>query len=237
MITHVADRFAGNGEADRTRIARAQETWRGQTNGYRQRFLDSEGARNATVLGSTRKLPFLHDVIDCAGDLTTDNLIILTNADTGLVCDWEDHIPFRIMDGVKWANRRDWSRRARGVDFETNKRLGKPSAGIDLVAFDWKWWDSKGRFEIPDLVLGCEGWDWIFKFSGNRIDDIIFHETHEIPIWFQNRKEIANRYNRMLCHEWASARPDYARLTVEWPALLQFAAEYSDSKKEITYVK
>lgn len=260
LIVHCVNTYL-SGEADTTaRLGRARASWPGDDRvvdkpvdgvitGYSALDLGrgyGNLSRSSLGLGSQRALPFLRDVIECGvgrlGDFKVggDGIVLVTNADSVLCTETVDVIRASFDSGgaCLWSARRDWYRAIREpVGVEVNNRLGAWSPGVDLFAFTVDWWRGLAVPDsiFPDLVMGCEGWDWVMKFemgveAGVELA-LVAHEFHGQARWFLDRGERANRWNRMLCWKWARGRGDLARLIVLWPALLDYEREYVASCK------
>lgn len=258
---HCADGWLGEGESDKERIKRAMSSWTG-VNWVETKF---RPRRDSTVLGSQRKLCFVRDVLAAGLELVQDwdkDVLVLTNSDSGLVSDFvaqvlDTYSEFRREAAdppLLYSHRRDWPKAVRGqLTAGQNCTMGNYSSGIDCFVMPAYWvkeWMAIGAGEVghmPDLVLGCEGWDWVFKFtireSGGAVrDDLIWHELHGVPQW-QNQliggrtQEAANVLNRVLCYRWWSMLPEQWKgpdswkglIWHLWPALSEYQKHDSES--------
>lgn len=216
-MLHVVNTYYHKDPKERARLDRAASTWPSNTLKIPTEELD----RNSkSELGDVRELPFIRDIINKAF-LYTD-VVVLTNADSCLVVDWQDCIRVannRQPNTCFWSNRRNFSRfpKRRLTSGEIVHR-GDPFEGIDLVVIPRVWWD---KADYPDLVLGCEGWDFVFKFSREtaKLRDLVYHEYHYPPFWMANRECPGELHNKQLCHDWAKRQPDSAVIFRDWTSL------------------
>lgn len=252
-IFHVTDGWKGAG-ADVERIARAQASWEGFGIPLRGEGLD----RDSSMLGSARRVRFVQDVIDQACSHTSDleDVIVLTNSDVGLALGLRDVVLGEA--GNPWAcysHRQDWNKRVRRpVTIRENMAYGTFSSGIDLVAMNLGWWLEE-RDRIPDLMLGCEGWDWVFKYlmtetmakqsdpeAGLYCPAIrkgwIWHELHGVPVWREgevgdSRPELANMVNRMLCLEWWRGLGFREEVRQTWTTLAAYERDWDQGGQQV----
>jgi hypothetical protein len=164
-------------------------------------------SRNSrTALGDARSLPFIRDLVEFGtSKARPTDIIVLTNDDT-FFC---SGLTYLILNRVPWcgaafAFRWDFKRLAR-LD-RPEIREGRKNMGADLFAFTGKWWLDHGN-EYPDMLLGCETWDWIMRElirlrGGVELFECIFHEKHS-AFWAMHRLEnVGNRHNRALACAW-----------------------------------
>jgi hypothetical protein len=172
------------------------------------------GQRSSRDLGDDRRLPYIRDIIDhAAARAADDDVLAFTNADTLVLPDAPGAIREKLTDGDCCYSRRiDVSS---GEHPYTREQLGRypRHVGADLFAFRAGWWRSH-LDEFPDLLLACEGWDWVARRIMERhnpaaeIDPpVVYHERHS-PVWAYSKNIHANagqRWNRAQCEAWARA--------------------------------
>lgn len=217
-IVHVSDWYAPKaGSDDRRRLVDARRTWdtlvMRQGTGWELAIHELKpGQRSSADLGDPRKLPYIKDVIDFgAANAADDDILVFTNADTNLLGD----VPNVVRDKLA-AGACCYSRRVDVADAVlpyTREVLAQYRAhvGADLFAFSAGWWRAH-RDEFPDLLIGCEGWDWIARRVLERHNPdaeinpaVIYHERHS-PQWAWSKNIHANpgqQWNRRICEEWA----------------------------------
>lgn len=161
-----------------------------------------------SILGDTREMPFIRDMLDFAGNPNNRDVIVITNADIGL----PDSTIGRVMeavhrDGACYCHRWDQLTPFKRVP---NRAMWKHLTfydGCDLFAFTTKWWHDH-RLEFPDMLLGCECWDGAMRHlirihGGNEVTKAIFHQRHD-SFWQRPenfRKNVGNAYNCQLYSE------------------------------------
>jgi hypothetical protein len=252
-IVHVVNTYATVNKAENDRLQRAAWTWRRAYNdqGIFDRHVPTEALQRTSdvVLGDKRRLPFIKDMIEYIMDWSfpekvkaylasmkipepqmvstirdSECLIMLTNADTCLCSD----VSRILADGeplsdLIYSHRRNFTRFPKrllsSVDIAAR---GDKFHGVDMVAFTPRWW-MENRDRYPDLVLGCEGWDWVFKYwpGAMQAPDCVYHEYHYPPYWMAHRDSPAQRHNKREIWKWAAPRVD--ELIGEWPTLEEYA--------------
>jgi hypothetical protein len=202
-------------------------------------------------LKDTRKLPYVRDLINHVMAMplkealtpksydpnkslesklissveNSDCLIMLTNADTCLCSDLAQVLfdAGRIDKPLLfYSHRRNFNRFPRRILTSVDARFrGDKFHGVDMVAFTPQWWKEN---KFPDLVLGCEGWDWVFKFwpGSIQLPDCIYHEYHYPPYWMANRTCPAELHNKRLVWQWAQHLPNLNELMGYWPTLEEY---------------
>jgi hypothetical protein len=182
-IFHVYQDYAGSEEEQR-RNALALRTWKREDKGW---FDIPAGGftRDATSVGDTRKLPFIKDVIERgyqeSKDFSEIPFILLTNTDTCLTPGFK-HTIQRLNGEAYFSHRRDFARLDRPLT-QNEIENGQWYPGSDLFVFTPQWWEAH-RDEMPDMILGAEGWDKILRelvkaTGGGEIHGCCYHERHE----------------------------------------------------------
>jgi hypothetical protein len=239
-IVHVVNTYATVNKAENDRLQRAAWTWRRAYNdqGIFDRHVPTEALQRTSdvVLGDKRRLPFIKDMIEYIMDWsfpekirqkrplepqTSDCLIMLTNADTCLCSDVARNL--EASHPLQYSHRRNFTRFPKRILSSVDiAARGDKFDGVDMVAFTPRWW-MENREQFPDLVLGCEGWDWVFKYwpGAVRIPDSVYHEYHYPPYWMAHRNSPAQRHNKRLVWQWA--KPRFDELIGEWPTLEEYA--------------
>lgn len=182
-VFHVYQDYAGSAEEQR-RNALALQTWNREGKGWFdiavQRF-----QRDATSVGDSRPLPFIKDVIEHgyqnASAFGDNELILLTNTDTCLTPGFA-HAIQRLDGEAYYSHRRDFERLDRPLTHNEIEN-GHWYPGSDLFVFTPRWWEAH-RDEMPDMILGAEGWDKILReliklTGGAEIHGCCYHERHE----------------------------------------------------------
>lgn len=165
----------------------------------------------------TRKLPYIKDLIDAGvenarGD---DDIVVLSNTDTCFI----NNLSHRIREGLDksdaiYSFRRDFTRLDHQLTSDEVVR-GALYSGCDLYAFRVGWW-KKHRSTFPDMVIGCEAWDWVMRVLMDetnkdrpcKFTDLIYHERHD-SLWERptNRRYLpGQKHNRALAREFLMPR-------------------------------
>lgn len=167
--------------------------------------------RTSRVFGDTRSMPFIRDMINFAATLAADDndIIVLTNADICFVPDITKQILTAVEEhGSACGTRWNFQRLTTPIVSLHVLKSGEWFAGTDIFCFTVKWWnDNKENF--PDMVLGCECWDLVFRnliriTKGVDLPYAIYHETHK-SYWFTNGRLTSNPgnlHNRKLSRRW-----------------------------------
>lgn len=166
------------------------------------------------VVGDTRSLPFLRDMLDYGARIALDeDIIIFTNDDSCLVPDVLDKLRHRFNSGANalfsWRHNIHYPLTQPLKDL----RAGHRDGGVDLLAFRPEIW-RRYRHQFPDFIVGCEAWDYCYRVlipelpGGGELDGILYHEFHD-PIWRQDAIRTSNpgqRYNRQLARNFFTRR-------------------------------
>ena len=214
-LIHVYSEYEGNGDTQR-RIKVARQACRDAYSRARWTALplpDSELPR--LFDDDTRKLPFVHDILNAAVKVSRpSDIIVYTNSDVCLsphaseiIEEWFD------THEAGYSYRRDFEKLETPItqaEFET----GTPYSGADLFAVRSGWWRNKKDW-FPDFVIGAEAWDWsmrayIDKHHGStcNMPDCIYHERHTSE-WEQIHDSKANVLNRQRARSFLSELGDY----------------------------
>jgi hypothetical protein len=226
IVFHVANIYDSGNRDENHRLSRARDTWRRGDLLDRTMRIEELPRNSRRTLGDVRTLPFIRDMVDLTlRGVLINPVLVLTNADTCLPTDFMEEIEhaFWGKDNVLcYSHRRNFSRfPKRNLSIQGINNRGEPFSGIDMVAFDKVWWQ---RNKFPDLLLGCEGWDWVFKFwpGATRLRDCVFHEYHR-PYWMAHRTSPGEIWNKARCIDWLSEQGDrIPEIEKDWPTLDQY---------------
>ena len=189
----------------------AERTWRLERSVGNWKELDLSDAvltrSSKTVLQDTAALPFVKDMIALGCQKAKDDdIIVLTNDDICFVPGLTQQIIKTVgARGSAFAHRWDARVLVRPLDPIEIRNLSW-YAGQDLFAFTGGWWRQHEQ-EFPDMLLGYEAWDRIFKelvsvTGGGELYEAIYHEKHR-SMWAAQRLAAAgNKYNRCLARQW-----------------------------------
>jgi hypothetical protein len=244
-IVHVVNTYVPKNPDEQARLARAASTWK---HGF-LREVPTEVLRRTSdkVMNDTRRLPFIKDLVEYilgwsfpeqVRDVLhlpdtpmvktirdSECLIMLTNTDTCLCSNVTQILLDEVNVQLMYSHRRNFTRFPKRIlsSAEIAER-GDEFKGVDMVAFTPAWW-RENRDKFPDLVLGCEGWDWVFKYwpGAKQLPDCVYHEYHYPPYWMANRQCPAEIWNKRRVWEWAKDRSDLSELMVDWPTLEEYA--------------
>ena len=181
-------------------------------------FRVSDLPRNAGEVGDDRQCPFVKDVFNYGlQGCDDDTVIAYVNADVALCQDWfETARPWIGQCGCWYSNRWDVSRFGRAVTPEWLARSPGAAAtvGADLFTFTPEWWRNH-RDQMPDMILGYEGWDFAFQllmqasgFDPAKSRMVIYHERHS-SFWSRSvnlSRHPAQVYCRKAGLDWATQR-------------------------------
>lgn len=209
-MVHIFQDFDATGETKR-RQDLARETWERECRDVWHPVGVRGLPRTAHTIGDPRDMYFIKDVIDAGlKGFPPDTRCMFTNTDTcirdGLTAEIQ-----RLTGEAYYSHRRDFTRLERPLtvnEIET----GTWYAGSDLFVFTVRWWMAH-RDEMPDMILGAEGWDKILRTlvkdtGGGEIHLCCYHERHG-SIWERegNREnDPSNKYCRILARDWLRKR-------------------------------
>lgn len=210
-IIHVVDWFDSPDRGEKRRMNRARHSWGnvGNEDPMWQTVIHElhNTQRNSSDLGDSRRLPYLKDVIDRGySKAGQDDYVVLTNADSCL--------PIETPHAIRAALAQAPCAYSPRIDVNEWKTYGwvdlagKPTyAGTDLFAFRASWW-TENRDRMPDMLLACEGWDFVLRklmqtSGGIQIEPpVVYHERHD-AFWSRHRENPGQKYNCELGRKWA----------------------------------
>lgn len=212
MILHVYSDFVSSNPDTRRRMDLARQTWREQKwvevpiqNHQVRRFADELG-----------EVPIVKDMVDLAvKNAGSTDIVCLSNSD---IC-FADNASIEIVCHLQkspaiFCNRRDFIRLDKPLSQDEIRR-GHEYCGTDLFAFRVVWWDFV-KHSIPDMLLGREAWDSIFRKTiqltcqalPTKASDLTYHERHPSG-WEQsvNRYRVKGQiHNLTLALNWCRMR-------------------------------
>jgi hypothetical protein len=226
-IIHTTDWYVLDG-SDKDRQLRAYASWEkicnNDINFHMLPWEALHSKRNSKVsMRDTRFCSFLHDVIDGTihhvnidsrvDEADENDIILLTNSDICLIEDTAKIVRNKLAEADCC-----YAGRVNVLDSGkyTKNSLSKFTVGVgaDMFAFRVKWW-LRSKAIVPDLLMACEGWDWVMKTlmletnkDANLTDNVCYHEVHG-PFWAHPNNITSNvgqQHNRNLCREWAVER-------------------------------
>lgn len=219
--------YFDDGHPENPRYQAVRASWDHQFSNFNAVELPLDGFTRTC----SRGLPYITDVLDraCTYALPED-VVVYCNRDIGLVTPFRE----RVLTGVD---------RGRGVTCCPRRNLrGEPGklyhsvrnchadGGFDLFAFTPRWWNDWGCSRMPDMFIGYEAWDTVFRvlaeewadgagprhrvtdtmaeWDQSRVytDDVIYHEAH-LSMWQKEKlSSPANQFNRAQAHEFFTQR-------------------------------
>lgn len=214
----VIHRYQANQPQEIQRCGNAAETWfqalsacPGST---LREFSYADAKRTSkSELSDTRALVYVKDVIDfCADQMPDNDVICYTNTD---ICLTRDAL-VQVQEKLKtcdacFSARVDMPlteafKRFNSADFAERRYY----SGTDLFAFRKSWW-IKNKSRMGDLILGCEGWDWVLRqlirltvASPAMYPPVCFHAVHP-AFWAMPenvQKNPGQIYCRKICEDW-----------------------------------
>lgn len=171
--------------------------------------------RSSRDLGDERATPFVHDVLDYGCSLACpEDVVVFVNRDIGLTTTAPDRILSHTpRHGVSVGLRRNIiPKPGRYYRTVTNARR---DGGVDMAAVTPAWW-VKNKSKYPDMLIGREGWDWVFRKMSEEaagryvyLDDCLIHEPH--PSWWKTvrKTNAGQQHNRGLAREFFKARKNH----------------------------
>lgn len=210
MIRHIYTDYEPHDSAALLRQKVAKETWSVQMwIGYGVK--DSELPRLWEEEG--RSYPYLVDVMDQGCKLASDfDIAIFTNTDTCVVSDCALKVAVALQDASAcYCFRRDFNHDFHEPIPDDVVPRGDDYVGSDLYAFRVSWWLAN-RKEFPDMILGHEAWDPIFRYLINQTNaghptvlrNLIYHRRHPSR-WesAENRYRLRGQlHNLMFASRW-----------------------------------
>lgn len=216
-IFHVYSNYPRGGDAA-ARHAFARKTWEVEYDraAWKEVPISNEmlGRSSKSVFADTREMPFIRDLVDGAikqQRISDSDVIILTNDDICFAAGLTESLLKVLPEKAAWANRWDFKELKTALTPAQICR-GSWCSGTDLFAFTRSWWE-KHREVLPDMVLGCEAWDWllreiVMKSGGFEIHTMIYHQFHN-SFWYVGRNRShnpGNVWNRRLAKIWLQDR-------------------------------
>jgi hypothetical protein len=133
-----------------------------------------------------RQYPYVKDLFDfaCHGRENRD-IVVHTNTDIMLRGDACARVAEVLQDAdACYCFRRDFHHTVHTPIPDRDFEKGNDYAGSDLHAFRVGWWHDN-RSEMPDMIVGFEAWDTVFRTLIEETNpgvqpmrDIICHERH-----------------------------------------------------------
>jgi hypothetical protein len=190
------------------RVSLAQKTVDEENEIYKNWIIKREFdlKRDSTSIGDI-SLPFVRDMIEIGmNEAEDDDIVVISNADILLI----PKITEKIINicknlGSLYSHRYDFEKIEKLLETENEITQGKKYLGCDFFAFSKKWWVSNEHL-FPDMVLGREAWDMIYRRAikengGGELDRSTYHIMHESP-WAINREAPGNSHNLVLADNW-----------------------------------
>ncbi len=178
----------------------------------------------------SRAFPYVKDMFDLAcRDKRPLDVVVYTNADIHIhpqTSSWVQHL-LTTTTAACHCHRRDIYRKLKKPLKGTEYNEGVHYPGSDLFAFRVVWWRAI-RNEMPDMILGAEGWDAVLRTlidetnagATTLLENLIAHERHE-SYWEkeENRYELdMQRYCIRLAWEFFVLRKlDPAKFGIKLP--------------------
>jgi hypothetical protein len=183
MIYRVYSDFISN-----DRIQNAIKSWNREN-------IKNIGVKNEDLTRLHYGFPYLKDLLDfgyfqCEND---DDIILYTNADIGLVSDFNDFPNKNFICVRKNVNEIKSYKKE-----ELSEISYEPSINCDCFGITKKWY-QENREKIPDFVIGSPKWDiaMIILLNTIRINNVIFHVKHD-SVWKNERNQKKHSYNKDL---------------------------------------
>lgn len=216
-ILLVYDDVEPRDEDERRRFANAMFSWKfhfGQGDVIEMPTHVRQWKRSSADMGDTRAVPYFRDLIDYGvAHAMPEDVVVYANRDAGLTTLAPEQIIHTVRQhGVAAAWRRSLTPKpGRLYKHVTNARK---DGGVDVVAVTPSWW-VKNRDALPDVLIGKECFDWIFRVmaeemhgKGIYMDDVCWHEPHD-SFWKTHRKTNPGQiHNRELAKLFFTKRQD-----------------------------
>jgi hypothetical protein len=171
-----------------------------------------------SVLGDTRRLAFVRDIFDwgmlAAGH--NEDPIIYVSTDVCLTTDALDRACARIAKyGCCCSGRVTMPLASASYEnqYRSQQFDGHSEGGVDLFGFTINWLKKYAEV-FPDLLAGCEGWDWVLRqlmlHTSPEIEIypyITYHAEHSAPAFWRAGNNLTENpgqiYNRKICRAFA----------------------------------
>jgi hypothetical protein len=216
-MVHVVNTYTSSNQRENDRMSRARKTW----NQIPLLMIrDDELARNSkTEFGDKKGMPFVRDLVELGFD-TGAETVILTNADSCLVRDIKEY----ILGDTPATSRRVNLMKIPRIHYSRASLGHDGFHGIDLIVIP-KWWWKEAKY--PDLLMGYEGWDWVFRFMiNNPIEPpIVYHEYHYEAYWV-SCNDRGTLWNKYLCRKWAAASGRWDEISRFWDRLAGYPESF-----------
>jgi hypothetical protein len=164
--------------------------------------------RNATQIQDI-PLPFVRDMIKVGMDSSKEeDIVVISNADICVIPKITEKIINLCNEfGAFYSHRYDFNILNELLKHEEDLNKGEKYLGCDFFGFSKKWW-NKFHGIFPDMVLGREAWDMIYRRAikengGSELDKATYHQIHQSP-WSMHRNLNGNIHNLILAHKWTS---------------------------------
>ena len=205
-LVHVYSDYQSADPNTQRRMDLAQKTWRtAYLSGGWEPLPIPESDLPRKFQDEGRTLPYVRDLIEAAiKNCTTEDIIVLTNADVCLLDGAEDLIRNKLkVSDAAYSFRTDFARLDRALTpLEVRTLPHERYSGADLFAFRASWWRAYD-WKFPDLLLGAEAWDWVMRTLIDRttqglpaLPDLIYHERH-VTKWESGKLNLPSQlYNR-----------------------------------------
>jgi len=142
--------------------------------------------RTGKVVGDTAPVPFIRDMLDMAAVKgADDDLLVITNTDVGPVVDFEPRIQALFEKKKHDRNaiallRASYTPGYTPLPPYSDLRNGKIDNGVDGIVVRKTWW-KKYRDYFPDMLLGREAWDSVFRTLIKESHPSLEQDEYEIP--------------------------------------------------------
>lgn len=210
-VIHFWSQYPVTSPDAKRRHALAQDSWTKQKWTERP-VADAALPRHFACAG--KRLPYVRDLVDTAAEAAApDDILVYSNADIGFASNAAVRIALALQaNEAGYSFRRDWPR-LNAAPRDDEIRDGAHYCGKDVFFFRKRWWGLFRR-DMPDMLIGREGWDAVLcelieATNPNKplsVPDICWHERHgdngywEAP---QHRYTLAGQlYNLKLARKW-----------------------------------
>jgi hypothetical protein len=230
--------FAPKDDEQAKRNAAAEESWQfhfGNADVIELPVFESDLPRSGRDMGD-KDVPFVRDIFDFAvSRAMPEDIVAYINRDIGLT----SHSPERLLAGVERGNGVTVCPR-RGL-FPSGRlyksvRNHKHDGGFDIMAFTLAWWENN-REAMPDMLIGREAWDTVFRTIAEEWADdrqLIDHVSDSPKDWNKSKA-----YTDDVCWHWPhDSEWDAGRTTL--PGQIhnrELAIKFFEARKNIGLVQ